>query len=94
MEKEGGSLEENINALQRIIEQDNNGNESLTQEARDVIAKALSTAKKSDGSLYYEEIINEIQKEKNKGKATSSTMDMKQEEMANAMMMVMLELLK
>ena len=35
MEKEGGSLEENINALQRIIEQDNNGNESLTQEARE-----------------------------------------------------------
>tara|TARA_R100000654_G_scaffold69211_1_gene98660 strand:- start:277 stop:2217 length:1941 start_codon:yes stop_codon:yes gene_type:complete len=85
MEKEGGSLEENINALQRIIEQDNNGSEALTQEARDVIANALSTAKKGDGSLYYEEIINEIQKEKNKGKATSSTMDMKQEEMANAM---------
>lgn len=83
---EGGTLEENINALQRKIEQDNNGSEELTQEARAIIAKALSTAKKSDGSLYYEEIINEIQKEKNKGKATSSTMDMKQEEMANAMM--------
>jgi len=85
MKNQGGTLEENINALQRIIEQDNNGSEELTQEARAIIAKALSTAKKGDGSLYYEEIINEIQKEKNKGKATSSTMDMKQEEMANAM---------
>ena len=83
MEKEGGSLEENINALQRIIEQDNNGNESLTQEARAIIAKALTTAEKADGSKYYSEIVNEIQKEKNKGKATSSTMDMKQKEMEN-----------
>ena len=40
--KGGGSLEYNINVLQRALEQDNDGNNALTQEARDYIAKALT----------------------------------------------------
>ena len=40
-DKGGGSLEYNINVLQRALEQDNDGNNALTQEARDYIAKAL-----------------------------------------------------
>ena len=42
--KKEGSLEENINALQRIIEQDNNGNESSIK-GKAIIA-ALTTAEK------------------------------------------------
>ena len=41
-DKGGGSLEYNINVLQRALEQDNDGNNALTQEARAYIAKALT----------------------------------------------------
>ena len=40
--KGGGSLEYNINVLQRALEQDNDGNNALTQEARAYIAEALT----------------------------------------------------
>ena len=80
MEVEGGSLEDNINFLQRQIESDNNGNETLTQEARAAIANALLTAKKANGDLYYPEISKKVSEATGK-KSTSSTMDMKQREM-------------
>ena len=80
MEVEGGSLEDNINFLQRQIESDNNGNETLTQEARAAIANALLTAKKDNGDLYYPEISKKVSEATGK-KSTSSTMDMKQREM-------------
>lgn len=81
---EGGTLEDNINFLQRQIETDNNGNETLTQEARAVIANALLTAKKSGGELYYPEINKKVSESKNKSESkTSSTADMKQEELGS-----------
>mgnify|MGYP003133981151 CR=1 FL=1 len=81
---EGGTLEDNINFLQRQIEADNNGNETLTQEARAVIANALLTAKKSGGELYYPEINKKVSESKNKSESkTSSTADMKQEELGS-----------
>ena len=80
MEVEGGTLEDNINFLQRQIESDNNGNETLTQEARAAIANALLTAKKANGDLYYPEISKKVSEATDK-KSTSSTMDMKQREM-------------
>ena len=40
--KGGGTLEYNINVLQRALENDNDGNNQLTQDARDYIAEALT----------------------------------------------------
>jgi len=87
----GGSLEDNINFLQRQLQDDNNGNESFTKEARDYIATALegsgykvnkisSTSTTSDNKT--ETTDNKTKTTDNK---TSSTMDMKQKEMENAM---------
>jgi len=81
MQNEGGTLEENINFLQRQLQDDNNGNEALTKEARDTIAAALK------GSGYTVNKIgttstNETSKS-NKSKQ-SSTMDIKQKEMEDA----------
>ena len=59
----GGSLEDNINFLQRQLQDDNNGNESFTKEARDYIATAL------EGSGY----------KVNKISSTSTTSDNKTE---------------
>ena len=81
MTKEGGSLEENINFLQRQLENDNNGNQTLTKEARDFIANALLKAKKSNGELYYPEVNKKVT---DASKPKSSTMDMKQKEMESA----------
>tara|TARA_R100000278_G_scaffold24619_1_gene22661 strand:- start:205 stop:2157 length:1953 start_codon:yes stop_codon:yes gene_type:complete len=81
MTKEGGSLEENINFLQRQLENDNNGNQTLTKEARDFIANALLKAKKSNGELYYPEVNKKVT---DASKPKSSTMDMKQKEMEDA----------
>ena len=75
---EGGTLEDNINFLQRQIESDNNGNETLTQEARAAIANALLTAKKDNGDLYYPEISKKVSEATGK-----STMEMKQEELGS-----------
>jgi len=79
----GGSLEDNINYLQRQLQDDNNGNESFTKEARDYIATAL------EGSGYK---VNKIgststtsdNKTKTTDIKTSSTMDVKQKEMEDA----------
>ena len=81
MTKEGGSLEENINFLQRQLENDNNGNQTLTKEARDFIANALLKAKKSNGELYYPEVNKKVT---DASEPKSSTMDMKQKEMESA----------
>ena len=80
MEVEGGSLQENMNFIQKEIELDNNGNQALTQEARAAIANALLSAKKANGDLYYPEISKKVSEATGK-KSTSSTMDMKQREM-------------
>jgi hypothetical protein len=77
MTKEGGSLEENINFLQRQLENDNNGNQTLTKEAREFIAQALLKAKKSNGELYYPEVNKKIS---DASEPKSSTMEMKQKE--------------
>jgi len=77
MTKEGGSLEENINFLQRQLENDNNGNQTLTKEARDFIANALLKAKKSNGELYYPEVNKKVT---DASEPKSSTMEMKQKE--------------
>lgn len=81
MTKEGGSLEENINFLQRQLENDNNGNQTLTKEARDFIANALLKAKKSNGELYYPEVNKKVT---DASEPKSSTMEMKQKEMEGA----------
>ena len=81
MTKEGGTLEENINFLQRQLENDNNGNESLTKETRDFIAQALLKAKKTNGELYYSDINKKISE--NTGNKVSSTMDTKQNELSS-----------
>jgi len=81
MTKEGGTLEENINFLQRQLENDNNGNESLTKETRDFIAQALLKARKTNGELYYSDINKKISE--NIGNKVSSTMDTKQNELSS-----------
>ena len=81
MQNEGGTLEENINSLQRQLQGDNNGNEALTKEARDTIAAALK------GSGY---TVNKIgttstnETSKSTKSKQSSTMDIKQKEMEDA----------
>jgi hypothetical protein len=81
MQNEGGTLEENINFLQRQLQDDNNGNEALTKEARDTIAAALK------GSGY---TVNKIgttstnETSKSTKSKQSSTMEMKQKEMEDA----------
>ena len=82
METAGGTLEENINFLQRQLQDDNNGNESLTQQARDTIATAL------EGSGYKVNKISSTSttsdnQTKTTNTKTSSTMDMKQEELGS-----------
>ena len=77
MTKEGGTLEENINFLQRQLENDNNGNQTLTKEARDFIANALLKAKKSNGELYYPDVNKKVA---DASEPKSSTMEMKQKE--------------
>ena len=50
---EGGTLEENINYLQRQLEGDNNGDNKFTQDAREVIARHLSQVQNNNGELTY-----------------------------------------
>ncbi|QGZ17921.1 hypothetical protein HTVC103P_gp53 [Pelagibacter phage HTVC103P] len=78
---EGGSKQENMNFIQKEIEADNNGNQELTKEARDFIANALLTAKKSNGELYYPEVNKKVS---DASEPKSSTMEMKQKEMEDA----------
>ena len=78
---EGGSKQENMNFIQKEIELDNNGNQALTKEARDFIANALLTAKKSNGELYYPEVNKKVT---DASEPKSSTMEMKQKEMESA----------
>ena len=78
----GGSLEDNINYLQRQLQDDNNGNESFTKEARDYIATAL------EGSGYKVNKISSTStivdnKTKTTDTKTSSTMDIKQKELGS-----------
>ena len=85
---EGGTLEENINYLQRQLEGDNNGDNQFTKDAREVIARHLSQVQNDNGELTYPKLTekkettssSETSSSSNKLK-TSSTMDMKQKEM-------------
>ncbi len=83
METTGGTLEENINFLQRQLQDDNNGNESLTQQARDTIATALEGSGYKVNKISSTSTISDNQTKTTNTK-TSSTMDMKQEELASA----------
>lgn len=78
METAGGTLEENINFLQRQLQDDNNGNESLTQQARDYIARALKGSGISVNKIGTTSTNETSKSTKSK---QSSTMDIKQKEM-------------
>jgi len=81
---EGGTLEENINYLQRQLENDNKGNNKFTQDAREVIAVHLSQLKNNNGELIYPKL-TEKKESNSTGKTDNtatgtSTADIKQEE--------------
>ena len=80
MKTEGGTLEENINILQRQIENDNNGNNTLTKDARTFIAMALKDVKNQDGELVYPSL---TAKKEDDTDSKKSTMDIKQEELSS-----------
>ena len=81
---EGGTLEENINYLQRQLQGDNNGDNQFTKDAREVIAVHLSQLKNNNGELIYPKLTekkesNSTDKTDNTATGTS-TADIKQEE--------------
>ena len=86
---EGGTLEENINYLQRQLENDNNGNNKFTLDAREVIANHLSQVQNNNGELTYPKLT--VKKEDSSTKNTTvnntdsknSTMAIKQEELSS-----------
>ena len=80
MKTEGGTLEENINILQRQIENDNNGNNALTKDARTFIAMSLRDVKNQDGELVYPSL---TAKKEDDTDSKKSTMDIKQEELSS-----------
>ena len=84
MKTEGGTLEENINKLQSQLQNDNNGNEQLTQDARTFIALSLKNVTNAEGELIYPSLTAKKEKDST-GEADNvstgkSTMEIKQEE--------------
>ena len=84
MKTEGGTLEENINKLQSQLQNDNNGNEQLTKDARTFIAMSLKDVTNADGELVYPSLTAKKEKDST-GQADNtttgkSTMEIKQEE--------------
>ncbi len=80
----GGTLEDNINALQRQLQNDNNGSEQLTKDARTFIALSLKDVTNTDGELIYPSLTAKKEKDST-GQADNtatgkSTMEIKQEE--------------
>jgi len=71
----GGTLEANINFLQRELENDNNGNNQLTKDARDYIAEALIDAKYKVNKIGATKVDTTDEKK--------STMEIKQEELSS-----------
>jgi hypothetical protein len=88
METVGGTLEQNINALQLELQNDNNGENKLTQDARTYIALALKDVKNADGELLYPSLTAKKEKaltaQSDNISTGKSTMDMKQEELSSA----------
>jgi hypothetical protein len=87
MQTQGGTLEENINILQRQLENDNKGNEQLTKDARTFIALSLKDVTNADGELIYPSLTAKKEKDST-GKADNtstgkSTMEIKQEELSS-----------
>jgi hypothetical protein len=87
MKTEGGTLEENINKLQSQLQNDNNGNEQLTKDARTFIALSLKNVTNADGELIYPSLTAKKEKDST-GKADNtstgkSTMEIKQEELSS-----------
>ena len=87
MQTEGGTLEENINYLQRQLERDNNGTNQLTKDARTFIAMSLKDVTNSEGELLYPSLTSKKEKDST-GQADNtatgkSTMDIKQEELGS-----------
>jgi hypothetical protein len=87
MQTEGGTLEENINYLQRQLERDNNGTNQLTKDARTFIAMSLKDVTNSEGELLYPSLTAKKEKDSTgqvDNTATGkSTMDIKQEELSS-----------
>ena len=78
----GGSLEDNINFLQRQLQDDNNGNESFTKEARDYIATALEGSGYKVNKISSTSTTSDNKTETTDNK-TETTMDMKQKELGS-----------
>ena len=87
MQTQGGTLEENINILQRQLENDNNGNEQLTKDARTFIALSLKDVTNADGELVYPSLTAKKEKDStglaNNTSTAKSTMEIKQEELGS-----------
>ena len=87
MQTAGGTLEQNINNLQLELQNDNNGNNKLTQDARTYIALALKDVKNADGELLYPSLTAKNEKDltvqSDNTSTGKSTMDMKQEELSS-----------
>ena len=85
MQTAGGTLEQNINALQLELQNDNNGKNKLTQDARTYIALALKDVTESNGDLKYPSLT--VKKEDNTIAETNivdkSIGDIKQEEISS-----------
>ena len=85
MQTAGGTLEQNINALQLELQNDNNGKNKLTQDARTYIALALKDVTEANGDLKYPSLT--VKKEDNTITETNivgkSTGDIKQEEISS-----------
>ena len=85
MQTAGGTLEQNINALQLELQNDNNGKNKLTQDARTYIALALKDVTEANGDLKYPSLT--VKKEDNTIAETNivgkSTGDIKQEEISS-----------
>jgi hypothetical protein len=85
MQTAGGTLEQNINALQLELQNDNNGKNKLTQDARTYIALALKDVTEANGDLKYPSLT--VKKEDNTIAETNivdkSIGDIKQEEISS-----------
>jgi len=83
MQTAGGTLEQNINALQLELQNDNNGKNKLTQDARTYIALALKDVTESNGDLKYPSLTAKDTKTTETNIVDKSTADIKQEEISS-----------
>ena len=86
---EGGTLEENINYLQRQLENDNNGNNKFTLDAREVIARHLSQVQNNNGELTYPKLTEKKENSSTENATVNNTnnkksiSEIKQEELSS-----------